>query len=310
MSTEIRNLEPKALWNNFADLNDVPRPSKQEERVIAFAKAFGEKLGLPTRVDEVGNVIITKPATPGMEDRAKIVVQGHLDMVHQKNADTDFDFNTQGIDMFIEGDWVKARGTTLGADNGMGVAAAMTLLASDDIPHPAMEALFTIDEETGMTGAQGLKAGELEGTVEEIGFRSTRIRTFAKTLITVPNNVIANMPIDNFSQMPKRRIKLTIGVTYDTSSDQMRQAVEKIRELLKTHPAIDQEFFLVNFTDFGASSLDIMVYCFTKTTVWGEYLDARQDVSLKIMDTLEGMGLDIAFPSQTLYLQNPEEASE
>ena len=165
MSTEIRNLEPKALWNNFADLNEVPRPSKKEERVIAFAKAFGEKLGLPTRVDEVGNVIITKPATPGMEDRAKIVVQGHLDMVHQKNSDTDFDFDTQGIEMFIDGDWVKARGTTLGADNGMGVAAAMTLLASNDIPHPALEALFTIDEETGMTGAQGLKAGELEGRI-------------------------------------------------------------------------------------------------------------------------------------------------
>ena len=152
-------------------------------------------------------------------------------------------------------------------------------------------------------------AGNLEGTVEEIGFRSTKIRTFAKTLITVPNNVIANMAIDNFSQMPKRRIKLNIGVTYETSSEQMRQAVEKIRELLKSHPAIDQEFFLVNFTDFGASSLDIMVYCFTKTTVWGEYLDARQDVSLKIMDLLEGMGLEIAFPSQTLYLQNPEELS-
>ena len=165
MSNEIRNLEPKALWNNFADLNEVPRPSKKEERVIEFAKAFGEKLGLPTRVDEVGNVIITKPATPGMENKTKVVLQGHLDMVHQKNNDTDFDFNTQGIDMYVDGDWVKAKGTTLGADNGMGVAAAMTVLASNDIAHPPIEALFTIDEETGMTGAQGLKAGELEGKI-------------------------------------------------------------------------------------------------------------------------------------------------
>jgi MscS family membrane protein len=149
-----------------------------------------------------------------------------------------------------------------------------------------------------------IKAGDMEGTIEEIGFRSTKIRTFAKTLITVPNSIIANLPLNNFSRMPKRRIKLSIGVTYDTSAAQMNTAVEKIRALIRSHPAIDQEFFLVNFTDFGASSLDIMVYCFTKTTAWGEYLDARQDLSLKIMELIEGMGLEIAFPSQTIYLQN------
>ncbi|HKI51773.1 MAG TPA: mechanosensitive ion channel family protein [Geothermobacteraceae bacterium] len=151
-----------------------------------------------------------------------------------------------------------------------------------------------------------IKAGDMEGTVEEIGFRSTKIRTFAKTLICVPNNVIANLPLDNFSRMPKRRIKLTIGVTYATTPEQIRTAVERIRELLRTHPAIDQEFWLVNFTDFGASSLDIMVYCFTRTTVWEEYLDARQDLNLQIMDLLEGMGLEIAFPSRTIYLQQKE----
>jgi len=151
-----------------------------------------------------------------------------------------------------------------------------------------------------------IKAGDMEGTVEEIGFRSTKIRTFAKTLISVPNNVIANMALDNFSRMPKRRIRLTVGVTYDTTPTQMREAVRKIRELLKTHPAIDQEFFLVNFTDFGASSLDIMVYCFTTTTVWGEYLEAREDVCLKIMDTLEALGLEIAFPSTTVYIRKDE----
>jgi len=106
--------------------------------------------------------------------------------------------------------------------------------------------------------------------------------------------------------MPKRRIRLTVGVTYDTSPSQMREAVEKIRDLLKNHPAIDQEFFLVNFTDFGASSLDIMIYCFTTTTVWGEYLDAREDVCLKIMDTLEALGLEIAFPSTTVYIRKDD----
>ena len=128
-------------------------------------KHFGENLGLETIEDEVGNVIIKKPATVGMENRITIVMQSHLDMVHQKNGDTVFDFDTQGIEMFVEGDWVKAKGTTLGADNGLGVATIMAILESTDIPHPAIEALFTIDEETGMTGAMGLKGGLLSGGI-------------------------------------------------------------------------------------------------------------------------------------------------
>ncbi|RRJ91496.1 aminoacyl-histidine dipeptidase [Paenimyroides tangerinum] len=165
MSQEVRNLEPKVLWNKFADLNAVPRPSKKEERVIAFMMEFGEKLGLPTIKDHVGNVIIKKPATPGMENRKTVVLQSHLDMVHQKNNDTVFDFDTQGIEMYVDGDWVRANGTTLGADNGLGVATIMAILESTDIPHPAIEALFTIDEETGMTGAMGLQGGMLEGQI-------------------------------------------------------------------------------------------------------------------------------------------------
>ncbi|HSN59956.1 MAG TPA: aminoacyl-histidine dipeptidase, partial [Ferruginibacter sp.] len=165
MSDLIRQLEPTALWNHFADLNAVPRPSKKEERVIAFIKSFGEKLQLSTYVDEAGNVIIKKPASKGMENKTTVVLQSHLDMVHQKNADTVFDFDKEGIQMLIEGDWIKAKGTTLGADNGIGVASIMTLLASTDIPHPALEALFTIDEETGMTGALALKGGLLDGSI-------------------------------------------------------------------------------------------------------------------------------------------------
>jgi dipeptidase D len=165
MSQEIRNLEPKQLWNKFADLNAVPRPSKKEDKVIAFMKDFGNSLGLETFEDEIRNVIIRKPATPGMENRKPIVLQGHLDMVHQKNNDTVFDFETQGIDMYVDGDWVRARGTTLGADNGLGVATIMAILESKDIKHPAIEALFTIDEETGMTGALNLKGGILQGEI-------------------------------------------------------------------------------------------------------------------------------------------------
>jgi len=165
MSKEVRELEPLALWNNFADLNEVPRGSKKEDRVIAFMVNFGKKLNLETVVDPVGNVIIKKPAFKGFENKKTIVMQSHLDMVHQKNSDTTFDFDSEGIKMKIEGDWVKADGTTLGADNGLGVAAIMSVLESTEIKHPAIEALFTIDEETGMTGAMGLQAGYLDGEI-------------------------------------------------------------------------------------------------------------------------------------------------
>ena len=161
----VRNLEPKALWNHFADLNAVPRPSKKEERVIQFMVDFGKQLGLETRLDRIQNVVIKKPATVGMENRTTLILQSHLDMVHQKNEETIFDFNTQGIEMLVDGDWVKANGTTLGADNGIGVAAIMALLASTDIQHPALEAMFTIDEETGMTGAKELDGSLYSGKI-------------------------------------------------------------------------------------------------------------------------------------------------
>ena len=165
MANDVRALEPRALWNHFADLNAIPRASKKEERVIEFTKTFGESLGLETLVDDTGNVIIKKPAFPGMEDQTTVVLQSHLDMVHQKNTETQFDFDTEGIAMYVDGDWVTAKGTTLGADNGIGVATIMAILAADDIPHPPIEALFTIDEETGMTGADGLKGGLLSAQI-------------------------------------------------------------------------------------------------------------------------------------------------
>ena len=165
MSKNVAALEPQIMWKNFCDLNAVPRPSKKEERVIKFMQDFGKKLGLPTKTDACGNVLITKPATPGMENRKKVTLQSHLDMVHQKNNDTVFDFDTEGIKMYVDGDWVKAEGTTLGSDNGIGVASIMALLESTDIAHPEIEGFFTVDEETGMTGAFELKAGFLEGEI-------------------------------------------------------------------------------------------------------------------------------------------------
>ena len=144
---EIKTLEPKALWSAFDALNAVPRPSKKEERVRQFMLNFGKQLGLETLEDAIGNVIIKKNATHGMERCVTVILQSHLDMVHQRNETTMFDFENEGINMRIDGDWVLAEGTTLGADNGIGVAAIMALLESKDIPHPALEALFTIDED-------------------------------------------------------------------------------------------------------------------------------------------------------------------
>ncbi len=165
MNNQIATLEPKDIWKNFVALNAVPRPSKKEAKVIQFMLDFGNSLGLETFKDQIENVIIKKPATPGMEDRKTIVLQSHLDMVPQKNRDSNHNFEKDGINMLIDGEWVTADGTTLGADNGIGVAAIMGLLESKDIPHPALEALFTIDEETGMTGAQNLQEGILDGEI-------------------------------------------------------------------------------------------------------------------------------------------------
>lgn len=163
--SEMKDLKPKALWNNFQKLCDIPRPSKKEDKVVEFIKKFGFDLGLETKTDEVGNVLIKKPATKGMEDRQTVVFQGHLDMVPQKNSGIDFDFEKDPIQAYIDGEWVTARDTTLGSDNGMGVAAAMAVLESKDIAHGPVEALFTVDEETGMTGAFNLKPGFVEGDI-------------------------------------------------------------------------------------------------------------------------------------------------
>ena len=165
MNQEVAALNPTEIWTCFEELNSVPRPSKKEERVIAFMKKFGEDLGLETIVDPVGNVIIRKPATAGKEAVTPMVLQGHLDMVHQKNSATEFDFDNQGIESWIDGDWVKAKGTTLGADNGIGSASIMAVLKSESIAHGPIEGLFTIDEETGMTGAMHLQEGLLQGKI-------------------------------------------------------------------------------------------------------------------------------------------------
>ena len=165
MSVEIKNLEPKAVWEIFSEMTQIPRPSNHEEQIQSWAVSFGEKLGLETIKDEAGNVIIKKPATPGMENRKTVVLQGHLDMVPQKNSDKVHDFQNDPIEAFVDGDWVTANGTTLGADNGIGSSAAMAVLASTTLKHGPIEVLLTATEETGMDGANGLKAGMLDAEI-------------------------------------------------------------------------------------------------------------------------------------------------
>ena len=163
--SDIRNLEPKQLWSLFHEITQIPHPSKKEKKIVEFVADFGKKHNLETTVDKVGNVIIRKPATKGMENRKGVILQSHLDMVPQKNSDKIHDFEKDPIQTLVDGEWVKANGTTLGSDNGIGVAASLAILASDDIQHGPLEALFTIDEETGMTGVNGLEKGILKGDI-------------------------------------------------------------------------------------------------------------------------------------------------
>ena len=162
---ELKDLNPQLVWKNFYLLTQIPRPSKKEGKAVDFLYGFGKSLGLETIRDEVGNIIIRKPATPGMENRKGVILQGHIDMVPQKNADKVHDFEKDPIEAWVDGEWVRARGTTLGADNGLGVAVAMSVLESTDLKHGPVEVLVTVDEETGMTGARALKPGILKGDI-------------------------------------------------------------------------------------------------------------------------------------------------
>jgi len=165
MNQALKDLQPQILWKHFSDLCAIPRPSKKEGKAAEFVKEFAIAQGLDYTVDATGNVIIRKAASPGMENRPGVVLQAHLDMVPQKNSDVQHDFEKDPIDAYIDGDWVKAKGTTLGSDNGIGVAAALAVFESNDVKHGPLEALFTVDEETGMTGANGLEAGLLKGSI-------------------------------------------------------------------------------------------------------------------------------------------------
>ncbi len=162
---KLNNLEPQVVWNYFEQICQIPRPSKKEEKILQFLKNFAEKLNLESKQDKAGNMLIKKPATAGKENLKTVVLQSHVDMVGEKNKGTEHDFDKDPIEPYIEGDWVKAKGTTLGADDGIGIAAQMAILASTDIPHGPVECLFTVDEETGLTGAFALEEEFFDGKV-------------------------------------------------------------------------------------------------------------------------------------------------
>ena len=163
--SEIKSLEPKSLWNNFDMICSIAHPSKKESKLVEALVEFATRHNLEHTIDKIGNVIIRKPASKGMENLKGVVLQAHIDMVPQKNADTKHDFETDPILPWIDNGWVRAKGTTLGADNGIGVAAILAVLEDKDAIHGPIEALLTIDEETGMTGAFGLEAGVLKGDI-------------------------------------------------------------------------------------------------------------------------------------------------
>lgn len=209
MNNAVAQLAPSQIWTWFEKINEVPRPSKKEERIIAFVRKAGEDLGLETIVDDAGNIVIRKPATAGKENVTPVILQAHLDMVHQKNSDTDFDFDSQGIESWIDGDWVKAKGTTLGADNGMGAASILAVLSADDIEHGPLEGLFTIDEETGMTGAFELQPGLLQGKI----LLNTDTEDEGELTIGCAGGIDSSVSLDCKSQSPTNGAWLKLSVT-------------------------------------------------------------------------------------------------
>lgn len=196
--------------------------------------------------------------------------------------------------------WVK---DIAGILTGLGLGGlAFALAAKDTAANLFGSITIMIDKPFGI--GDWIKTPHVEGTVEEIGFRSTRVRTFAQALVTIPNSTMSNDPITNWSRMGKRRITFRLGVTYDTTNDQMRECVRRIREMLENHPEVHPETIFVYFERFGESSLDIFLYLFTKTTVWQKYLEVQEDINLKIMDILDELGISVAFPSRSIYIEN------
>ena len=249
------NLSPSCVFDQFKQINQIPRPSKHEEKMVAYLKDFAQKHGLEVKVDAVNNVIIRKPATKGMENRKVVILQSHTDMVCDKLVDVEFDFDKDPIQTYVDGDWMKAKGTTLGADDGIGVAMALAVLESNDIKHGPLECVFTSDEETQMTGASGMEPGFMTGDwlinldsedegeifVSCAGGRSTH---------AVFHFERENAPKDHFF------LQLSIkGLTGGHSGDDINKKRANAIKLLARFVYLEQEKYDVRLASFNSGKL-------------------------------------------------------
>ncbi len=255
MNKEIHQLQPERLWHYFTEICQIPRPSKKEEKIIAYIREFASKHKLQCIVDEVGNVLIRKPATPGMEKVRGVILQSHLDMVCEKNSDTVHDFDKDPIVPRIDGTWVKATGTTLGADDGIGIAAALAILEATDIPHGPLEALFTIDEETGLTGAFALKPGQLEGRIlinldsEDEGQLFIGCAGGKDTVVTMPMET---------EDVPQGHVAFKVSITGlkgGHSGDDINKGLGNAVKLMNRFLWNARETFEIALADFNAGNL-------------------------------------------------------
>jgi dipeptidase D len=252
--TEIE-LKPKCVFDCFAKVNTVPRPSKKEEQMISFLVDFGKQLGLDTVCDKVGNVIIRKPATPGMENRKILILQSHMDMVCEKNNDVQFNFEKDAIQTYVDGEWLKAKGTTLGADDGIGVAMEMALLQSTDIEHGPLECVFTRDEETGLTGAEGMESDFMKGRMmvnldsEDEGQIFVSCAGGCRTFIRMPYTVEA-IPDNYFT------FSLCVkGLTGGHSGDDIVKMRANANKLLVRFLYLSQKKYDLRLVDIQAGGL-------------------------------------------------------
>jgi MscS family membrane protein len=192
---------------------------------------------------------------------------------------------------------------------GLGIGGVAVAMASKDTVANLFGSFVIFFDKPFQIG-DWIEMGDVEGTVEEVGLRTTRIRTFANSLITVPNLLFTTQPINNWSLMKKRRIKMNIGVTYSTSPEKMNDLVTRIREIIRDDERLHSDFFLVNFDNFGPSSLDVFIYCFTVTTVWAEFLETKQELMLNVMNAVHALGLSFAFPTQSVHIESVPGAPE
>jgi dipeptidase D len=255
MNQELLKLKPERLWHYFTEILAIPRPSKKEEQIIKYLMEFGNAHGLETIQDETGNVLIRKHAFHGMENRKPVVLQSHIDMVCEKNSDTVFDFEKDPIQAWIDGEWVKSKGTTLGADDGIGIAAQLAILEADNIEHGPIECLFTVDEETGLTGAFGLKPGFLRGEIllnldsEDEGELFIGCAGGKDTVITF-EHLKEPFPQNNISF----RIKIS-GLTGGHSGDDIHKGRANANKLLNRFLWQAQSRFELNVAGFDGGNL-------------------------------------------------------